>query len=68
MTDRLLTTRQAAAFLTIPANTLERWRCKRVRRGPRFIQLHAHAVRYRVRDLEVFLEARTIRPNMGEHK
>ncbi len=64
MTDGVLTEREAAQYLAIPAGTLHRWRARDLRRGPRFIKVHTHAVRYRLRDLEVFLEARTIRPGL----
>ena len=68
MTDRLLTECEAAKFLTIPAATLHYWRTRRVRRGPRFVKIHRRAVRYRVRDLRVFLEIHTIRPKIKERR
>ena len=58
----LLTTTEVSEFLRIPADTLSRWRRRKVRRGPRFIKVHAHAVRYTVRDLERFLDSRAIDP------
>jgi predicted DNA-binding transcriptional regulator AlpA len=58
----LLTTTEVSEFLRIAADTLKYWRRRKERRGPRFIKLHAHAVRYRLADLERFLDSRTVDP------
>ncbi|OGR01454.1 MAG: hypothetical protein A2511_00855 [Deltaproteobacteria bacterium RIFOXYD12_FULL_50_9] len=50
-----LTTEDAATYLNIKTATLEQWRWQG--RGPRFIKLN-RAVRYRLSDLEAFLEDR----------
>ena len=51
-----LTTPQAAAYLGLRPATLEQWRWSG--RGPRFIKL-GRACRYRLSDLEQFIESRT---------
>ena len=58
----LLTVFEAAAYLGVARDTLNDWRSKRARRGPRYIKIHAHRVAYRLRDLEKFLEQRTVDP------
>ena len=58
----LLSTSEVAEFLRISAGTLKCWRRRKVRSGPRFIKVHSRAVRYRVRDLERFLDSRAIDP------
>jgi len=58
----LLTTFEAAAFLRISRMTLKDWRSDR--RGPAYVRFgrwpKGH-VRYRLRDLEAFLDRRTVR-------
>lgn len=61
----LLTTKEAARYLTLSQHTLEYWRKRTERRGPVFIKLHGHAIRYRMSDLERFLDARTVQPRQG---
>ncbi len=51
-----MTTKQAAALLGLKPNTLEIWRLRGC--GPRFVKLN-RAVRYRLTDLESFVEAQT---------
>ena len=58
----LLTSGEAGQFLRIPVATLKCWRRRKVRRGPRFIKVHSHAVRYRLWDLERFLDSRAVDP------
>ena len=58
----LLTTAEASEFTRIPMATLKDWRQPGRRRGPPYIKVHAHLVLYRGRDLEDFLEARTVDP------
>jgi len=58
----LLTTTEVSEFLRIPAGTLKCWRRRKVRSGPRFIKVHARAVRYRLADLERFLDSRAVDP------
>ena len=48
-----LDTRQAATFLNLSPNTLSRWRWSGD--GPRYVKL-GRAVRYRVADLEAWLD------------
>lgn len=54
-------TREAAEYLGIKKTTLEAWRC----RGgcPRYVKL-GRAVRYRVKDLDQFVEERTVSHTM----
>ena len=50
-----LKTSEAAAYLNVEPTTLEQWRWNG--RGPRFVKI-SRAVRYRLSDLDAFLEAR----------
>jgi hypothetical protein len=52
--DALLTTAQAAELLGLSARTLEKWRVTGA--GPRFVDMGV--IRYRRRDLLVWVEAR----------
>lgn len=52
---RLLDTPAAAAYLGMEAGTLENWRYKGY--GPKFVHL-GRAVRYDIRDLDAWIEAR----------
>ena len=52
MTNRLMTTIEAADYLTLGKTTLERWRL--TGQGPRFAKMGA-AVRYRQEDLDAFV-------------
>jgi len=60
--SQLLTTPEAAAYISVSPHTLKFWRRRKHRCGPRYLKLHAHAVRYRACDLEVFLESRLVKP------
>lgn len=51
----VLRTPEAAAYLNVRPKTLEQWRW--AGQGPRFIKL-SRAVRYRLSDLDAFIEAR----------
>ena len=55
----LLTQKQVSEILAIPARTLEQMRYQR--RGPAFVHV-GHAVRYRLGDLNEYIERNTIRP------
>jgi hypothetical protein len=57
----LLSTNQVASILSVPPATLKWWRIRSVRRGPDFIKLSPHVVRYRVEDLERFLRRQSVR-------
>ena len=52
--DVLLTTRAAAEFLSVKPKTLETWRAHPL--GPVFVRYSRRCVRYRLRDLENWLE------------
>ena len=52
----LLTTAQAAAFLSLKQNTLEHWRI--YGNGPTIVRLSPRTVRYRRSDLESWVESR----------
>ncbi|GEM_PF-1053633 len=56
----LLTTQEAAQYLQIEESTLTNWRCTK-RYGVPFIRV-GRLIRYRLSDLEAFLESRTVRP------
>lgn len=49
----MLTVRQAAGYLGLAVSTLNKWRCHGG--GPIFVKM-GRAVRYRLDDLEVFME------------
>lgn len=52
----LLTTRQAAEYLAYEVRTLESWRLRGG--GPVFVRVSAKSVRYRLSDLEAWIEER----------
>lgn len=52
----LLTTKEAAALLTVSANTLTNWRYEG--KGPKFVKFGKH-VRYHYETLEAFVAAST---------
>ena len=58
----MLTVAEAAEFLRISPSTLNWWRKRGQRCGPRYIKVHAHRILYRACDLENFLESRTVDP------
>lgn len=51
---RLLTASEAANHLQVSPKTLETWRSRGG--GPNFIQLRNRAIRYRIADLDAFIE------------
>lgn len=57
--SKLLTTKEAAAFLTLSPITLEGYRCRHA--GPPFIQVGG-AIRYSQDALEEWLRSRTVTP------
>ena len=54
----LLTPDRAAEFLSVSPETLAQWRSQQ--RGPAYIKLEARLVRYRLSDLESYIEARSV--------
>ncbi len=54
----LLNQDEAAEALAVPARTLEAWRCRGG--GPPFVRIGRH-VRYRLRDLQAWIEERTFK-------
>lgn len=54
----LMTTPEAAAYLKFSEETLKDWR--RDNTGPAYIKIHGAHVRYRVRDLDAWLDAQTV--------
>lgn len=63
--DDLLDRRSAGEYLggrgtPISVGTLARWACEKT--GPPYVKLGGQKVRYRVRDLDAWLEERTINP------
>lgn len=57
--DKLLDTAQAAHHLGYSVSALETWRCEG--KGPKYLKLHRR-VRYRLSDLDAWLDAGTIEP------
>ena len=53
--EKLLTTRQAGAYLKMSFRTLEGWRLEG--RGPEFIRLEKRLVRYELNTLKAYAEA-----------
>lgn len=60
--DALISEVQAADFLSLSIRTLQVWRS--AGRGPSFVRA-GRAVRYRVRDLIVWIDDNTIQPTTG---
>lgn len=58
MADRLLTQKQVAEKLRVSVRTVSGWRTKGG--GVPFVRLNARVVRYRISDLEAWLEARLV--------
>lgn len=52
----LLTETEAAQYLSLTKRALQAWRCQG--RGPRFVKVSARAIRYRLSDLETWVEGR----------
>jgi excisionase family DNA binding protein len=48
---------ETAKYLGVPARTLDRWRISG--QGPKFVRLGPRQVRYRVADLDEYLQANT---------
>jgi hypothetical protein len=59
--DPMLTTRQAAAFIGVEAETLKKWR-QRDGKGPVFIRLPTGTIRYRLSSLLKFIADSTVEP------
>ncbi|RJQ54247.1 MAG: DNA-binding protein [Actinobacteria bacterium] len=60
---RLLTTREAAEFLRVSESLLRQSRSKQRRcEGPPYLKLGPSLVRYRVEDLEAWLESHRVEP------
>lgn len=57
MNNALVTSRQAAEILGVPEGTLGQWRF--AGRGPKFVKV-GRMVRYRVSDIDEYLEERTV--------
>ena len=63
MTERLLNTREAAAFLGISAGTMHTWRSEGRESQPPFMKFGTKPkdpVRYRLADLEAWVEDRLV--------
>lgn len=58
----ILTTRQAAKYLGLSMSTLNKWRCYGF--GPKYLKL-GRAVRYRLDELDRYLEARLLSSTLG---
>lgn len=52
----LLTEQDAASYLQLTCRALQAWRYQG--RGPQFVKISARAVRYRLEDLETWVETR----------
>jgi hypothetical protein len=58
--ERLLTEQEAAQFITVTVHALRAWRWRK-QDGPPYLKLGS-LVRYRTRDLEVYLENHLVDP------
>lgn len=58
MTSKLLTRKQAAAYLDLSVSTLARW--AGLRKGPPYVKLGSSA-RYRPEDLEAFVNGSVVK-------
>ena len=56
--DRLVDERKAADMLGFSVRALQNWRCRGG--GPKFVRVSARAIRYRRRELLIWIEARTV--------
>jgi predicted DNA-binding transcriptional regulator AlpA len=63
---QLLTECEVAQLLQVSPNTLRYWRRKGQRRGPNYVKIERRLVRYRVKDLESYLQRRAVRGRMRE--
>lgn len=61
--NQLLSNRQAAEFLGLSPDTLPRWRWAGI--GPDYLKV-GRSIKYRVRDLEAFLEGSRVSPRNVE--
>jgi hypothetical protein len=57
---KIVNQQQAAELLGVPVRTLVWWRQKAIRKGPKFIKYENGTVRYRLRDLEAYLDEKTV--------
>lgn len=58
----LLTTAEVARFFRVSPWTLRDWRKTAQRRGPKYVKIERHRVRYRLADLQAYLEEETVQP------
>jgi hypothetical protein len=56
--DRLVDSRTASEYLNVQPRTLESWRARGI--GPKHIRYSNRCVRYRIGDLQAWIEARVI--------
>lgn len=64
--SRLLTESEAAELLGVTPQTLSVWRC--TKRYPLVYVKAGRLVRYRAKDLEKFIESRSVRPRAVESR
>ena len=62
----MLNTAEAAEYLGLQPDTLERWR--RQGRGPKYIRMEGWAIRYRRCDLESFIKQSTVETEDEDRK
>ncbi|MBE7638692.1 helix-turn-helix domain-containing protein [Sneathiella sp. P13V-1] len=56
--DRLLTEKEAAAFMGYTMRALQNWRLRGG--GPSYVKVSSRSIRYRYKDLVAWIEARII--------
>jgi predicted DNA-binding transcriptional regulator AlpA len=57
----LLSSKEAAAALGLRSQTLVAWRSQR-RAGPPYLRVGNRSIRYRLEDIQMYLEGRIVRP------
>jgi hypothetical protein len=60
--ERMIDTHQLADWISQSPGTLANWRSRRI--GPPYVKLPS-GVRYRVRDVEAWLDAQLVEPRSG---
>lgn len=61
----IMTEHEAAQHLALSVHTLRAWRAQR--RGPAFVRIGRRAIRYRMADLDAYLQQGTVSPVPKTH-
>lgn len=66
MNTQLLSTKEAAAYLSLAPVTLAKWRCYDTPNKPPYID-YGHAIRYSIDDLDAWIKERRRDGEIGVH-